>query len=235
MEESGLNRYLDEIGRESLLSAEEERTLAQKIQQGDSRALNQLVEANLRFVVSIANQYKGKGLQMDDLVSEGNIGLMRAASRFDPDRGTRFVNFAVVHIRQQIEKAIAHQTDPPKGKKGKRDSGELPLKATSVDAPLGYRSNMSLLSILVNQDAPFADERIHSETIEEAIEFALSSLDERESRVVNAFFGINQERETMAEIAEDMDLKRERVRQIRDKAVRKLRRAYKSHLNELKK
>ena len=236
MEESGLNRYLDEIGRESLLSAEEERDLALKIQQGDSRALNRLVEANLRFVVSIANQYKGKGLQMDDLVSEGNIGLMKAASRFDPDRGTRFVNFAVVHIRLQIEKAIAQQTDPPKGKaSGRRDNGEPPLKSTSVDAPLGYRSNMSLLSVLVNQDAPFADERIHSEAIEEAIEFALGSLDERESRVMNAFFGINQEHETMVEIAEDMDLKRERVRQIRDKAVRKLRKAYRNRMQELKK
>ena len=236
MEESGLNRYLDEIGRESLLSAEEERDLALKIRQGDSRALNRLVEANLRFVVSIANQYKGKGLQMDDLVSEGNIGLMKAASRFDPDRGTHFVNFAVVHIRQQIEKAIAQQTDPPKGKvSGRRDNGEPPLKSTSVDAPLGYRSNMSLLSVLVNQDAPFADERIHSEAIEEAIEFALGSLDKRESRVVNAFFGINQEHETMVEIAEDMDLKRERVRQIRDKAVRKLRKAYRNRMQELKK
>jgi len=233
MEESGLNRYLDEIGRESLLSADEERNLALKIQQGDSKALNRLVEANLRFVVSIANQYKGKGLLMDDLVSEGNIGLMRAASRFDPNRGTRFVNFAVVYIRQQIEKAIAQQTDPPKGK-GRRDSGDLPLKATSVDAPLGHRTNMSLLSVLVNQDAPIADERVHSEAIEEAIEFALGTLDERESRVVNAFFGINQEHETMAEIAEDMDLKRERVRQLRDKAVRKLRKAYKSRLRELK-
>ena len=236
MEESGLNRYLDEIGRELLLSAEEERDLALKIQHGDNRALNRLVEANLRFVVTIASQYKGKGLQMDDLVSEGNIGLMKAASRFDPDYGTRFVNFAVVHIRQQIEKAIAQQTDPPKGKaSSKHDSGVMPLKATSVDAPLGYRSNMSLLSVLVNQDAPFADERIHSEAIEEAVEFALGSLDERESRVVNAFFGINQEHETMAEIAEDMDLKRERIRQIRDKAVRKLRKAYRSRLSELKK
>ena len=235
MEESGLNRYLDEIGRESLLTADEERDLALKIQQGESKALNRLVEANLRFVVSIANQYKGKGLQMDDLVSEGNIGLMKAATRFDPDRGTRFVNFAVVHIRQQIEKAIAQQTDPPKGKASSRNSGDLPLKATSVDAPLGHRNNMSLLSVLVNQDAPLADERVHSEAIEEVIEFALGSLDERESRVINAFFGINQEHETMAEIAEDMDLKRERVRQIRDKAVRKLRKAYKSRLQELKK
>ncbi|MBR5748867.1 MAG: sigma-70 family RNA polymerase sigma factor [Prevotella sp.] len=226
MEESGLNRYLDEIGRESLLSAEEERMLAQKIQQGDNRALNRLVEANLRFVVSIANQYKGKGLQIDDLVSEGNIGLMKAASRFDPDRGTRFVNYAVVHIRQQIEKALDQQTEPPRG---------LNQRSTSVDAPLGHRTNMSLLSVLINQDAPFADERIHSEAIQDAVEYALGSLDQRESRVVNAFFGINQEHETMAEIAEDMDLKRERVRQIRDKAVRKLRKAYKSRLQELKK
>ena len=226
MEESGLNRYLDEIGRESLLSAEEERTLAQKIQQGDNRALNRLVEANLRFVVSIANQYKGKGLQIDDLVSEGNIGLMKAASRFAPDRGTRFVNYAVVHIRQQIEKALDQQTEPPRG---------LNQRSTSVDAPLGHRTNMSLLSVLINQDAPFADERIHSEAIQDAVEYALGSLDQRESRVVNAFFGINQEHETMAEIAEDMDLKRERVRQIRDKAVRKLRKAYKSRLQELKK
>ena len=226
MEESGLNRYLDEIGRESLLSAEEERDLALKIQQGDSRALNRLVEANLRFVVSIATQYKSKGLQMDDLVSEGNIGLMKAASHFNPDRGTRFVNYAVVHIRQQIEKALDQQTEPPRG---------LKQKATSVDAPLGHRTNMSLLSVLVNQDAPFADERVHSEAIEDAVEFALGSLDERESRVVNAFFGISQEHETMAEIAEDMDLKRERVRQIRDKAVRKLRKAYKNRLRELKK
>ena len=103
MEESGINRYLDEIGRESLLSADEERQLAQKIKSGDSRALNRLVEANLRFVVKIASQYKGKGLALDDLVSEGNMGLMKAASRFDADRGTRFVNYAVVHIRQQIE------------------------------------------------------------------------------------------------------------------------------------
>jgi RNA polymerase primary sigma factor len=172
---------------------------------------------------------------MDDLVSEGNIGLMKAASHFDPNRGTRFVNYAVVHIRQMIEKAIARQTDPPKGKASSHNSGDLPLKGTSVDAPLGHRSNMSLLSVLVNQDAPLADERVHSEAIEEAIEFALGSLDERESRVVNAFFGINQEHETMAEIAEDMDLKRERIRQIRDKAVRKLRKAYKSRLCELSK
>jgi RNA polymerase primary sigma factor len=174
---------------------------------------------------------------MEDLVSEGNIGLMKAASRFDPDRGTPFVNYAVVHIRQQIERAIDQQTglyQIPKDVKNEMAARQQ-SHPMSVDAPMGHRTNMSLLSVLINQDAPFADERVHSEAIEDAIEFALASLDERESRVVNAFFGINQEHETMAEIAEDMDLKRERVRQIRDKAVRKLRKVYKNYLRELSK
>ena len=232
MDESGLNKYLDDIGRESLLSAEEERRLSERILQGDARALNKLVEANLRFVVTIANQYKGKGLAMDDLVSEGNLGLMKAAGKFDASRGTRFVNYAVVYIRQFIERAIDQQTGLYKVPKDAVNAAVARQQSSplSVDAPLGHRANMSLLSVLVNQDAPMADERVYSETIEEAIEYALTSLDERESRVINAFFGINQEHETMAEIAEDMDLKRERVRQIRDKAVRKLRRAYKNFL-----
>jgi len=237
MEESALNKYLDEIGRESLLSAEEERELARKTKAGDSRALNKLVEANLRFVVTIATQYKGKGLPMEDLVSEGNMGLMKAASRFDPDKGTRFVNYAVVYIRQQIEKAIAQQAGLYQVPKDVKDevAARMQSQPLSVDAPLGHRTNMSLLSVLVNQDAPLADERVHSEAIEDAVEFALGSLDARESRVINAFYGIDQEHETMAEIAEDMELKRERVRQIRDKAVRKLRKAYKSRLRDLRK
>ena len=237
MEETGLNKYLDEIGRESLLSAEEEKQLSEQIQAGNKRALNKLVEANLRFVVSIANQYKGRGLQMEDLVSEGNLGLMKAAGKFDASKGTRFVNYAVVHVRQQIERAIEQQTGLYKVPKDVRDDAAARQQSypLSVDAPLGHRTNMSLLSVLINQDAPMADERVHSEAIEDAIEFALMSLDKRESKVVNAWFGIDQEHETMAEIAEDLDLKRERVRQIRDKAVRKLRKAYKSKLRELKK
>ena len=226
MEDSGLNKYLDEIGRESLLSAEEESRLSVQIQQGNEHALTRLVEANLRFVVSIANQYKGRGLQMEDLVSEGNLGLMKAATKFDASRGTRFINYAVVHVRQQIERALDQQTEPPR---------KLKQMSTSVDAPLGHRTNMSLLSVLINKDAPMADERVYSEAIEDAIEQALQTLDERESKVVNAFFGINQEHETMAEIAEDMDLKRERVRQIRDKAIRKLRKASNIKLGELNK
>lgn len=236
MEDSALNRYLDEIGKEALLSDAEERELSSKILNGDQRALSKLVEANLRFVVSIARQYKGKGVAMEDLVSEGNFGLMKAASKFDASKGVRFVNFAVVYVRQQMERAIDQQAGLYKVPKNMKDEvtarqQSMPL---SVDAPLGHRTNMSLLAVLVNQDAPLADEHVYSEAIEEAVEYALGVLDERESRVVNAWFGIDQEHETMAEIAEDMDLKRERVRQIRDKAVRKLRKAYKSHLRELR-
>lgn len=232
MEESALNRYLDEIGKGTLLTDEQERELSAKILKGDERALSRLVEANLKFVVSVARQYKGQGLAMEDLVSEGNMGLMKAAARFDATKGVRFVNYAVVHVCQAIEKAIEQQTGLYKVPKDVKDElaarqQSLPL---SVDAPLGHRANLSLLSVLVNKDAPLADERVHSEAIEEAIEFALGSLDKRESRVVNAYFGIGQEHETMAEIAEDMDLKRERVRQIRDKAIRKLRKAYKRRL-----
>lgn len=235
MEDSALNRYLDEIGREALLTDEEERQLSEKIQQGDERALARLVETNLRFVVAIARQYKGRGVDMEDLVSEGNFGLMKAASRFDASKGVRFVNYAVVHVRKQIEKAIEKQAGLYQVPKDVKDDvvarqQSMPL---SVDAPIGHRTNMNLLSVLVNQDAPLADERVHSEAVEAAIEFALDTLDQRESRVVNAFFGIGQEHETMAEIAEDMDLKRERVRQIRDKAVRKLRKAYHRRLKEL--
>ncbi len=237
MEESGLNKYLDEIGRESLLSEEEETRLSEQIKAGNQRALNKLVEANLRFVVTIASQYKGQGLGLDDLISEGNIGLMKAAARFDGSKGTRFVHYAVVHVRQQIEKAISQQTGLYQVPKDVKDemAARLQSQPLSVDAPLGHRTNMSLLSVLVNQDAPLADERVHSEAVEDAVEFALGLLDKRESRVVNAFFGIDQEHETMAEIAEDMGLKRERVRQIRDKAVRKLRKAYVVRLRELRK
>ena len=219
MEDNSLNLYLDEIGREQLLSSEEERTLSERIKAGDERALQRLVEANLRFVVKIAAQYRGKGLQLDDLISEGNIGLMKAAAKFDASRGTRFVNYAVVQIRQEIERAIDQQNGKP----------------LSVDAPMNGRSNMSLLSVLVNANSPMADRRVYSEAIENAIEFALLSLTERERRVIDAFFGIDCEHETLAEIAEDMQLKRERVRQIRDRAIRRIRKNYRHKLAELRK
>ena len=208
MEDSALNIYLDEIGKGQLLSDEEERQLSERIQKGDQRALSKLVEANLKFVVTIARQYKGRGVDMEDLVSEGNIGLMKAAAKFEASKGVRFVNYAVVHVRQQMEKAIgAAQLASGAVASPQAPAGSAPA-SSSLDAPLGHRTNMSLLSVLINQDAPMADERIYSEAIEDAIEFALGSLDQRETKVIDAFFGIGQERETMAEIAEDMDLKR---------------------------
>ena len=228
MEDSILNKYLDEIGREQLLSEEEEARLSARIMKGDERALNKLIEANLRFVIVIARQYQGQGLAMEDLVSEGNMGLMKAAGKYDATRGLRFVNYAVVFIRQQIEKAL------------KKESAEQRVESTrdgqtrSVDAPLGSKANVSLLSVLVNTDSPQADQRVYDANLEEAVERALQTLNERETTVINACFGLGEERMTMAEIGERMNLKRERVRQIRNKAVRQLRKAYVQRLRELK-
>lgn len=216
MEDSILNKYLDEIGREQLLSEEQEARLSARILQGDERALNRLIEANLRFVVVIARQYQGQGLSMEDLVSEGNLGLMKAARKFDATRGLRFVNYAVVFIRQQIEKAVRKESDEQRVE-STRDG-----QTRSVDAPLGSKVNVSLLSVLVNTDSPQADQRVYNASLENAVERSLQTLNERETVVVNAYFGIGEERQTMAEIAERMSLKRERVRQIRDRAVRRL-------------
>ena len=216
MEDSILNKYLDEIGREQLLSEEQEARLSARILHGDERALNRLIEANLRFVVVIARQYQGQGLSMEDLVSEGNLGLMKAARKFDATRGLRFVNYAVVFIRQQIEKAVRKESDEQRVE-STRDG-----QTRSVDAPLGSKANVSLLSVLVNADSPQADQRVYNASLEDAIERSLQTLNERETVVVNAYFGIGEERQTMAEIAERMSLKRERVRQIRDRAVRRL-------------
>ena len=186
MIDNTLNIYLDEIGAKSLLSEDEERRLAARIHGGDERALNKLIEANLRFVVAIARQYQNKGLPIDDLISEGNIGLMKAARKYDGERGVRFVNYAVVFVRQQIEKAL------------KLESAELRVE------------NMKD----VRDD--------NSPDVADGVEYSLDSLNERELKVVTAYFGIGQERLTMAEIAEDMNLRRERVRQIRNKAIRRM-------------
>ena len=234
MTDNSLNNYLDEIGREQLLTDEQERQLSERIQKGDQRAVGRLVEANLRFVVKIATLYRGQGLQLDDLISEGNIGMMMAAAKFDASRGTRFVNYAAPYVRRQIERAIEQQNGlyklPKDADSLTRQNGH-PL---SVDAPLGGRSNISLLSVLVNSDSPQADERVYSEAIENAIEFALLSLSQRESEVINRFFGLDREHETMAEIAEDMGLKRERVRQIRNRAIRRLKKNYRYQLASLR-
>lgn len=228
MEDTLLNKYLDEIGREKLLTEAEEASLSERIRKGDERALNKLVSANLRFVVTIARQYLGQGLAMEDLVSEGNIGLMKAATKYDASRGLRFVNYAVTFVRQQIERALKAETAEQRVENA-RDG-----QSRSVDAPLGGRSNMSLLSVLADGNSPLADERTYQSSVERAVEYALQCLNERESRVVNAWFGIGQERLTMQEIADDMHLRRERVRQIRNQAVRKLKKTYKKRLAELR-
>jgi RNA polymerase primary sigma factor len=228
MKENTLDIYLDEIGRVSLLSEEEEHRLSARIKAGDERALNKLVEANLRFVVSIASQYQNKGLSIDDLISEGNIGMMKAAKKFDSERGIRFVKYAVVFVRQQIEKALKIESSEQRVE-NVRDG-----QTRSVDAPLGGRANMSLLSVLADANSPLADERVYSAAIAEAVEFAIHSLNPREHQVITAYFGIEQEHLTMAEIANDMQLKRERVRQIRNRALRRLKQAYKHRLAELR-
>lgn len=235
MTDNGLNNYLDEIGQEKLLTDEQERELSERIKQGDQRALGRLVQANLRFVVKMASLYRGQGLQLDDLISEGNLGLMTAAAKFDASRGTRFVVFAAPYVRRQMERAIEEQNGIYKVPKDADKLARHQGKAMSVDAPLGGRTNLSLLSVLVNQDSPQADERVYSEAIERAVELALMSLSEREMQVINRFFGLDREHETMAEIAEDLNLKRERVRQIRNRAIRRLKKNYNKELTELRK
>ncbi len=227
MIDNTLNLYLDKIGKESLLSEEEERDLSTKIKGGDSRALNKLVESNLRFVVAIARQYQGKGLSIDDLISEGNVGLIKAATKFDGERGSRFVNYAVVFIRQQIEKALQSESAQQRVENAKDG------QPYSVDAPLGGKANMSFLSVLIDSNSPFADERVYNSSVVDAVEYALRTLNEREYHIITALFGIGQDNMTMAEIAADMKLRRERVRQIRNRAIRRLKKSYKSRLKEI--
>ncbi len=228
MEEHLFNQYLDEIGRGQLLSEDEERRLSERIRKGDEQALNRLIEANLRFVVAVAKRYQGKGLAMEDLVSEGNLGMMKAARKFDANRGVRFVNYAAAIVRQQIERALTAES-AERRVESRRDG-----ETRSVDAPLGSKTGVSLLSVLVDGNSPLADERVYHSSVEQAVEYALRSLGERDSQVVYAYFGIGQENQTMAEIADNMHLKRERVRQIRNHAVRQLKRAFKRRLSELR-
>lgn len=220
MENNLLNKYLDEIGRENLLTEEEEKSLSARVLRGDSRALNRLIEANLRLVVATARQYQGQGLQMDDLVSEGNIGLMRAAQKYDATRGLRFAGYAVVFIRRQIEKALKAESSE------QRVESKAGGQTRSVDAPLGSKNNVTLLSVLVDNNSPLADERVYNAGVEQAVEQALDVLGDRERQVVDAYFGIGCENLTMAEIGQNMGLTRERVRQIRDRAVRRMRKVY---------
>ena len=259
---ASLDKYLQEIGREALLPVEEEVELSQRIRKGDRRALDKLVRANLRFVVSVAKQYQNQGLSLPDLINEGNVGLIKAAEKVDETRGFKFISYAVWWIRQTILQALAEQSrivrlplnqvsavnkitkamtkfEQEYERKPSADElaelvNELPEKISdslrasgrhvSVDAPFIEGEENSLLDVMTNPDSPMADKGLVSESLSTEIDRALGVLNEREKQIIERSFGINNQPEmTLEEIGETFGLTRERVRQIREKAIRKLR------------
>jgi len=260
--ERSLERYLEEIGEYSPLPPEEEIELARRIKQGDKEALEKLVKANLRFVVSVAKEYQNQGLPMEDLINEGNLGLIKAAERFDETRGFKFISYAVWWIRQSILQALAEQSrivrlplnrvgainkigkvlddlgqqyerEPSLDELAERlDMSPYELAETlktsarhlSLDAPFQQGDGNSLLDVLKNEHMPAPDDHLMDESLKIEIERVLSTLTPREAKIIKLYFGINQERPlTLEEIGELFNLTRERVRQIKEKALRKLR------------
>ena len=260
-ESESLEKYLQEIGREELLSTEEEVELAQRIRKGDRQALERLTKANLRFVVSVAKQYQNQGMSLPDLIDEGNLGLIKAAEKFDETRVFKFISYAVWWIRQSILQAIAEQSrivrlplnqvgsvnkinrmlnkfeqenerrpsvdeiseqiDLPEEKVGEAMLANN--RHVSVDAPFIDGEDNSLLDVLVNDDAPMADRQLVIESLRAEIDNVLKTLNERERRVIQAFYGIGEPEMTLEEIGNKYGLTRERVRQIKEKAIRRLR------------
>jgi RNA polymerase primary sigma factor len=268
-ESQSLEKYLQEIGREELISAEEEVILAAKIREGDQRALDRLTKANLRFVVSVAKQYQNQGLSLPDLINEGNLGLIKAAKRFDETRGFKFISYAVWWIRQSILQALAEQSrivrlplnqvgslnkiskayskleqeferEPSADELASilelpsekiADTMKVSGKHISMDAPFVQGEENSLLDVLENQDSPRADNLLMNESLQKEIERSLSTLTEREREVIKLFFGIGMNHGlTLEEIGAKFDLTRERVRQIKEKAIRRLRHKSRSRL-----
>ena len=267
-ESESLDKYLQEIGKEELLSTDEEVELAQRIKKGDRKALEQLTRANLRFVVSVAKQYQNQGLSLPDLINEGNVGLIRAAEKFDETRGFKFISYAVWWIRQSILQAIAEQsrivrlplnqvgsvnrinrmTSKFEQENERRPSVEeisaetnLPedkvdeamaanTRHISVDAPFADGDESSLLDVLVNDSSPTADRQLFIESLQAEIRQALRILNERERNVITAFFGIGGPELTLEEIGVKYGLTRERVRQIKEKAIRRLREGTKNKI-----
>ena len=267
-ESASLDKYLQEIGKEDLITVEEEVELAQRIRKGDQKALEKLTRANLRFVVSVAKQYQNQGLSLPDLINEGNLGLIKAAEKFDETRGFQFISYAVWWIRQSILQALAEQSRIvrlPLNQVGSlnkinkafsrfeqenerrpspeelADSLDLPAEKVvdtlrvsgrhiSVDAPFVEGEDNSLLDVLVNDDSPIADRTLINESLSTEVERALSTLTERERDIIKLFFGINTQEMTLEEIGEKFGLTRERVRQIKEKAIRRLRHSSRSKL-----
>lgn len=225
-ERNALNTYLDEIGQESPLTPEKEQDLAACIQAGDRGALEQLTRANLKFVVAMARRFRDRGLAQSDLISEGNIGLMEAAGKFDGSRGNRFVAYAAPYVRKAMERAVEQQAGLYRVPRDiMRQKSRHEVQPASVDAPLSEGNKFTLLDILENKDAIHPDDDYNVQAMIEALESLVATLDEREQRVVRGFYGLGTGRISLAEIAEQMGIKRERARQIRDRALRKIARS----------
>jgi len=257
-----LEKYLQEIGEVGLLDTDEEIRLARKIKKGDHRALEKLTKANLRFVVSVAKQYQNQGLSLGDLINEGNLGLIKAAKRFDETRGFKFISYAVWWIRQSILQALAEQSRVVRlplnrvgalNKIGKAyssleqeferepspdeiaeqlhmtafevtDTMKMSGRHLSMDAPFNQGEDNRLLDIIQNQMQPSPDNTLMKESLKREVDRALATLSDREAEVVRLYFGLNREHPlTLEEIGEKFSLTRERVRQIKEKALRRLR------------
>ena len=261
-ETASLDKYLQEIGKVDLITAEEEVELAQKIKEGNQIALEKLTKANLRFVVSVAKQYQNQGLTLPDLINEGNLGLIKAAQRFDETRGFKFISYAVWWIRQSILQALAeqsrivrlplnkigsinkinktyafleqaHERQPSAEEIAKeldmtindvKESLKNSGRHVSMDAPLVEGEDSNLYDVLNTGESPNPDRTLLHESLKTEIERALETLTPREADVVRLYFGLgNQHAMTLEEIGETFDLTRERVRQIKEKAIRRLR------------
>jgi RNA polymerase primary sigma factor len=266
---ASLDKYLQEIGKEDLITAEEEVELARRIKAGDEKALEKLTKANLRFVVSVAKQYQNQGLSLPDLINEGNVGLIKAAKRFDETRGFKFISYAVWWIRQSILQALAEQSRIvrlPLNQVGslnkiKKTSSRLEQKLerppsadeiatelevpdhkinsalkiatryVSMDAPLAADEETKFLDVYVPKDIPETDEYLMHESLGREIQRSLATLSEKERDVINMYYGIGMNHSlTLEEIGSKFNLTRERVRQIKEKAIRRLRHTSRSRL-----
>ena len=236
-ESASLDKYLQEIGREELISVDREVELAGRIRNGDRAALEELVRSNLRFVVSVAKQYQNQGLSLPDLINEGNLGLIKAAEKFDETRGFKFISYAVWWIRQSILQALAEKfeqenerqpsaeelsemIDVPKDKIA--DTLRVSGRHVSVDAPFVEGEDNSLIDVMVNEDSPNADRGLINESLSTEINRSLATLTPREADILRKFFGIGVPEKTLEEIGDELHLTRERVRQIKEKAIHKL-------------
>ena len=259
-----LDKYLHEIGKEELITAEEEVELARLIKKGDGEALDKLIKANLRFVVSVSKQYQNQGLSLPDLINEGNLGLIKAAQRFDETRGFKFISYAVWWIRQSILQALAEQARivrlplnkigsinkinrtfsqleqvyerepsvqeiasalemaPDEVKESLKSSG----RHVSMDAPITTEEEGSMYDVMTNKDTPSPDKGLINDSLRKEIERALSTLTHREANIIRLYFGLNgKHAHTLEEIGEEFNLTRERVRQIKEKAIKRLKNA----------